>query len=180
MNDSLKQRSIGAIVLACIALIVWPVIFSDPGGPSLDRRSQIPATPDFKKYTVPEAVRPDNIEPVAVAKVEPEPIAAPEAAVSAKNDKKAVQEKPRQDERGLPESWVLQVASFTKAANAEELKLALQKKGYKAFSRPVVTKEGKATRVYIGPKLTKQAFTKDKRVIDKAFKVNSMVLRFEP
>ncbi len=175
MNDGFKQRLVGAIVLACIALIVWPVIFSDPGGPSLDRRSQIPATPTFDKYTVPEPVRPDNIEPVAVAKVQPEPDVLPEKSVITEQDNK-----PKQDKRGLPESWVLQVASFAKAANAKELKQALQKKGYKAFTRNITTKEGKSTRVYIGPKLTKGAFSKDKPLIDRTFKVNSIVLRFDP
>ena len=175
MNDSLKQRLVGAIVLSCIALILWPVIFSAPGGPSVDRRSQIPAVPEFNKYTVPEATRPANIEPVPAAKIAPATVAPAEPATAP-----AAADKPGQDPRGLPESWVLQVASFSKAANAKELTEALQKQGYKAFSREIVTTEGRATRVYIGPKFTKEAFRKDKPRIDKAFNVKSIIMPFEP
>ena len=55
----------------------------------------------------------------------------------------------------------------------------LQKQGHKAFARSIASKEGKSTRVYIGPRLTKSAFDKDKKTIDKEFLVKSMVLRFD-
>ncbi|MEE8057879.1 MAG: SPOR domain-containing protein [Pseudomonadales bacterium] len=189
MNDGFKQRLVGAIVLACLASILWPVIFSGPNSPALDRRSQILEMPVFKKYSVAEPVRPDNIERVVRPKVEELSAAlvtpAKRVSLSAVDNASRLADKsPRLDDRGLPESWILQVASFTKASNAEALKLALQKKGYKAFTRyiatDVVTKqgEGNVTRVYIGPKLSKGAFNKDKPLIDKAFLVNSVVVKF--
>lgn len=176
MNDGFKQRLVGALVLICIAVILWPIIFSDPNQEILGRSSQIPDMPVFEKYSVAKPQRPDNIEPVIIAPVEPEAV---KPASTADNRGAAPKpQQPGQDSRGLPKSWVLQVASFSQASNAEELKRALQKKGYKAFTRKVGTQQGSAIRVYIGPKLSKTAFNKSKPRIDKAFSVNSMVVRF--
>ncbi|ARN75925.1 SPOR domain-containing protein [Oceanicoccus sagamiensis] len=178
MNDGFKQRLVGAIVLLAIALILWPVIFTDPNAIVMDRTSQIPPTPAFEEYPVAKPVRPQNITPVV--KPKPEPVAAvtekPKPKEQAKPKAKA---KPKLAGTGLPESWVLQVASFTQPKKADELKQALQKQGYKAYSRSVSTKEGKSTRVYIGPRFSKDEFTKDKTRIDKAYQVKSMVVRFE-
>ncbi len=171
MNDGFKQRLVGALVLICIAVILWPIIFSDPNQEILGRSSQIPDMPVFEKYSVAKPQRPDNIEPVTIAPVEP-------ASTVDNRGQPPKPQKPAQDSRGLPKSWVLQVASFSQASNARELKLALQKKGYKAFTRKVNTQQGSAIRVYIGPKLSKTAFNKSKSSIDSAFSVNSMVVRF--
>lgn len=173
MNKGLKQRLVGAVVLASIALILWPLIFSDTDRPGLDRRSQIPAMPRFKKYTVAEPERSANVEPV-----QPRMAAEPSPSVTVARPPED-DSKPGLDQRGLPESWVLQVASFSKAANAEELKRALQKKGYKAYTRSITTAAGKATRVYVGPRLARKSLLKDKSAIDKMFKVNSIVVKFE-
>ncbi|MBL4826566.1 MAG: SPOR domain-containing protein [Spongiibacteraceae bacterium] len=186
MSDGFKQRLVGAIVLGSVVLILWPVVFSDATGPVVDRRSQIPTPPPFEKYTVPQPTRPANVEPIRedgvqneqewvnstpVVIEQPEPINKPKP-------KKQVNELPKLDKKGLPVSWVLQVASFSKQANAQDLKENLQKKGYKAYTRRIKTKSGESVRVYVGPKFTKAAFAKDKKVIDKAFKVKSLILRF--
>ncbi len=180
MNDGFKQRLVGAIVLLAIALILWPVLFSDPDGIVMDRTSQIPATPAFEEYSVAKPVRPQNLEPIR--KPSPEPVAAvepqpkPEVQV---NKEPETQSTPRLDKKGLPEAWVLQVASFSQPKKADDLKQALQKRGYKAFTRSISTKEGKSKRVYIGPRFKKDAFKEDKKTIDKAYNVQSMVVKFE-
>ena len=178
----LKQRLVGAIVLACIVLIMWPVIFTGPAGPALDRRSQIPEMPAFKKFENAKPIRSTHIEAVAdqpneqpvkseVASSKPMPVTPASS--------KPIPSGPHLDSQGLPVSWVLQVASFSKAANAEELKGQLQKQGYKAYTRKVSAKDGKAIRVFVGPKLTQAAFKPIKKAIDSRFKVSSMVIRFE-
>ena len=177
MNDGFKQRLVGAIVLGSLALILWPVVFTKTQGPAMDKRSQIPPPPSFEKYTIAEPVRPQNIDPVSVEPEPEPPVKENKQAVTAKSP--PITDKPQLDKKGLPESWVLQVASFSKSDNAEELKNALKKKGYRAFTERIKTANGESVRVYVGPKFTKAALTKDKKVIDKAFKVKSMVVRFK-
>ena len=194
MNDGFKQRLVGAIVLICGALILWPVLFSDTTAPVVDQHTQIPPMPEFKKYEVPEPSRPENVIPVADAPVEQEP-PVDQAPVSdrapaqqgraSSADKKAVKAPPKAsstpvlDKHGLPQGWSLQVASFSQAGNADELKAKLLKLGYKAYTRTVVTKGGDVVRVYVGPKLSKRAFERDRLAIDKKFGVKSIVVKFE-
>ncbi len=171
MNDGIKQRLVGAIVLISAAIIAWPLIFSNTNEPVMDRRSQIPPMPEFETFEVTEPVRPQNVDPVKERLVESSP-PTPPLPVESDN-------KPSLDESGLPNSWVLQVASFSKKENAGELVAALKEKGYRAFSKEVKTSTGSSLRVYIGPKLTRDAFAKDKQIIDNEFNVSSMVVKFE-
>ncbi len=91
----------------------------------------------------------------------------------------AVEQQPSLDERGLPRGWVLQVASFSREQNAQEVTVKLKEMGYKAYTRKVATDEGELVRVYIGPKLSADAFADDRPLIDKTFDVKSMVVKYE-
>jgi len=175
VNDSLKQRLLGAVVMSCIALILWPVIFSDVGSPVVDRRSQIPPIPGFEKYQVEQPVRPDNIEPAVLLVASNESVAE---VVSEPTETAAA--KPLLDKRGLPRSWVIQVASFAKKSNAKELMLALQQRGLKAYTRVQGTAKGNSTRVFVGPKLTRAALDKDRIMIDREYSLTSMIVPFNP
>lgn len=107
----------------------------------------------------------------------PAPAAAPRpAAVPATSTAAAPQPRLERDARGLPQAWAVQVASLSSQAAADKLKTDLAAKGHKAYTR----RAGKAVRVYVGPKLSREQAGADKRAIDTAFKVNSMVVRFTP
>jgi DedD protein len=181
MNDGFKQRLVGAIVLVSIVLILWPVIFSEGINPAVDRKSQIVSPPAFDKFTVsaPERSTPMPVKLKPTTEPVEEQISLKQQAVIKPNVKPAIKEQPKLDSQGLPEAWVLQVASFSQRKNADEVKEALIKMGYKAYTRTIKTPEGPSTRVYVGPRFTKSAFSKDKLAIDKAFSVKSILVRFE-
>jgi DedD protein len=172
MNDGFKQRLVGAVVLVSLGLILWPLIFSDAGGPAVDRRSQIPPRPDFEKFTVKEPVRPAGLKPVPTAQV------SSEYAITAKLLSK--EEGRKLDKQGLPISWTLQVGSFVQPKKANELKASLQKSGYKAYTHTYQSPEGQSTRVFIGPKFQRDTLLKIKTKVDKVHSVNSMVVRYVP
>lgn len=174
MNNRFMQRLVGAIVLVCLALILWPVVFSGPGNKALDKQSQIPPRPVFDEYTVPEPDRVVGVEPVATT-----PATIPAAVPKQPTVEPESFPEPGLDDRQLPIAWVLQVASFSQQSNAKELMQTLQKSGYKAFTRDVGSKEDRSTRVYIGPSLNKATLDRDRQDIDKAYKVSSMIVRFE-
>ncbi len=193
MNDGFKQRLVGALVLICLALILWPILFTDVHGPIVSRESQIPTVPSFEKYQIAEPVRSAAVPPVpeTTGQSWQEPSKITSTVEAAEKDSKAsspaqknakAASPPKQatlDKQGLPISWVLQVASFSNAENARELKRALQDKGYKAYTREVSASKAKATRVYVGPKINRDAILKDKQAIDKAFSLNTLIVRFE-
>ena len=175
MNPAVKQRLLGALVLICIGLIIWPLVFTHVPGPVVDERSIIPPVPAFDKYTVPAPRPPEGIEPVTTT---PEPIPVPTPVPDA--DSPSVRAPVQLTEQGLPQSWVLQVASFSDKDNAARLVRELQAEGYKAFTLTVPGDGGSNTRVMIGPKLNQQSLLAIKPAIDRQYQVDALLMRYVP
>ncbi len=168
MDDGLKQRLIGAIVLLALAVIVLPVVFDrDPIQP-VDQASQVPPKTEIITITISEpeapvavdlAPEPDEMyipDEIQVIELTPEPIALTEV--------------------GVPKSWVLQVSSFRDDERANTLRDKLLKSDYPAYTR----QSKGLTRVYLGPKLDKSSLIHIKGVIDSKYRVDSILLAFKP
>ena len=201
MNDGLRQRLVGAIVLVCGVLILWPVIFSDAIGPTVDTQTQIPPGPDYGTFEIadprpvadvtpaaePSPVRDDpppdvsRVDTASTDATPPTPIKAPAPAKAPVSNPKPIEEisTGAQTKEGLPVSWVLQIASFSQQANADAFKEKLQKKGYKAYTQRVKSNGVEATRVLVGPKISKEEITRQKAAIDKAFQVNALIVQYD-
>lgn len=176
MNDGLlRRRILGAFVLVCLSVILWPVIFSDVSGPFVDTRSQIPQSRTFSEYKVPEPTVPEAIAPVQPRNIteQKEIDEKPPTAVAAVP-------KPGLDTRGLPIAWVVQVGSFSDQKNARSLKTRLQQKGYKAYTETARTDKGQTIRVFVGPLVSKKQSLTEKIKIDQAFNLKSKVIRYVP
>ena len=65
LNDGVKQRIVGALVLAALAVIFLPTLFDREGARYIDVTSQIPPAPDIKPIAI--------AEPRPVADIEPAP-----------------------------------------------------------------------------------------------------------
>jgi DedD protein len=82
--------------------------------------------------------------------------------------------------QGLPDTWVIQVASLSAQAAANKLRDQLQADGHKAYVRAVPSANATIYRVFIGPKQDKSEALAIKSQLDKRLKVNSLVLPFKP
>lgn len=209
ISERFKQRLVGILVLSALAIVFIPVFFNfEPSAP-IDETSQIPPAPEIAPVTIaePEAPPVDYRVPdhesafrldsdvVAAEKAEqapspapvkPAPSKAPEAKPSAVTPanatpaKKAPEVAPTLAANGLPESWVIQVASFRDAAAATQMSSKLQQAGHKAFVRQGVSGGNAVHRVYVGPHVLRKSADDEKARIDAAHKVKSLVMRFEP
>ncbi len=171
MDDSLKQRLVGAVVLLALAVIFVPVLFDRERLEPIDSRTRIPPAPEIPPLDIPEPATPEWVEAV------PEP----EIAVVAEEDivVQSLAQAPaavQGDER----AWVLQVASFRSDQHAGALKSTLEGLGYPAYTRKVSYKNGDITRVFVGPKLNKTALREAKVTIDRDLKVESILMAFTP
>ena len=45
MNDILKQRLVGALILVALGVVFWPIIFVEPGDIARDEARRIPGRP---------------------------------------------------------------------------------------------------------------------------------------
>ena len=203
MRESVKHRLIGAAVLAAIAVLFLPSFFKDRQQYQVDTSSQIPGRPSITAVDFNEPVRPEGVEPapapetmfvpeesesVVAAQLPPAEPTVAAAIVSSSGQsisstaaviQTSVPEMPL-NAQGLPDTWVIQVASLSAQASANKLRDQLQADGHKAYVRSVATANATIYRVFIGPKQDKAQALAIKSQLDKQLKVNSLVLPFKP
>ncbi len=220
MNNVLKQRLVGALILVALGVVFWPIIFVEPGAPSGAGQVSIPPAPrvDNTPVAPPDQAGLRNAAPVdyedqivsgededtagdsnspapatgpqpqAASEQprqeapKPQPAAAkPAATVPAPGQTRAQPpETPALDQQGIPVAWVLQVASVSEAARADELRAKLVAQGHKAYVKKVVSGGKTLYRVRIGPKAEKARLEAIRGDIDAQFGVHSLVVRYYP
>ncbi len=172
MDDGLKQRLLGALVLLALAVIFIPVLFDRERMEPVNTTSQIPRTPILEIEEVPDPQQPEwsrPVEPPAQQFVPDETAVVSDAA-----------EPDTLDAHGQPQAWVLQIGSF----QTEQLAIAARDKltglGHTAYIRKVQVADETVHRVYVGPKMAKDALMTAKVAIDQALQVESLLLAFKP
>ncbi len=173
MDDGLKQRLVGAVVVCAVAVILLPGLFQRTERRVIDRTSMIPPRPAVEPVIPIEPVQPPAMRTVD----DPETVfvADPENDVSSGED-----EAPSLDQNGLAKAWILQIASFAEPERADELSDRLGKMGYKAYVAKASTAKGYRYRVNVGPQIDKNDAIKTKRAVDKALKVDALLLNYHP
>jgi DedD protein len=197
VNSVLKQRLVGALILIALGAIFWPMIFVNTGLAPIDQRSQIPPTISTRQVEIPipqPSARVTTAQsPSEAAEINPYLAVVTDTSTSSDTPpvkrelqpaetapKVAIADKPALDKNGIPIAWVLQVASFEKAETATKVRQELIAMGYKADSRTVSSAGKKLVRVTVGPKFDRQTLVKTKLILDKHYKVNSIIARYTP
>lgn len=196
MNDQLKQRLVGAIVLVALAVIILPEIFKGDGHQLAEKN--VPAEPDYRFPPPKEAPKAPPkataaIVPVGdssngkVAKEKTEQVkkeVSESSDTSDNNGKKSpvVTESPTKAEKesvvsksGQVNAFIVQVGSFSSEPNAIALRDKLRKLGFTSFVEAVKGKQGMIYRVRVGPELTRQLADELKEKVAKKAKLNGMV-----
>lgn len=208
MRESVKHRLIGAAVLTAVAVLFLPSFFKDRQQYQVNTDSQIPGPPSITAVGFNDPVQPEDVEPASApetmfvpsdsealetavppaenseTQTQSESLAGQVVAVSSLASSKAA--KPEEvpnlplNAQGLPDAWVIQVASLGSQEAAIKLRDQLQNEGHKAYIRSVSGSNGTIHRVFIGPKQDKAQVQAIKTQLDKRLKVNSLVLPFKP
>ena len=78
------------------------------------------------------------------------------------------------------EAWVIHLGSFRHEKNVNELLAKLKRNGYTAYTKPIKTKQGTLTKVFIGPELIKSSLEKKLSALKKLTNVQGKIARFYP
>jgi DedD protein len=204
VNDILKQRLVGALILVALGVVFWPIIFVEPGDRTAVENSRIPPAPDIDRSTI-EAPGPEGLraapewessevlaeeavdtgtevqteDPEAAFPVAEEPLAAPPVD-SNPHTRSEAPVAPTLDGQGVPVAWMLQVASVSSAAAADKLRDRLLAMQEKAYVKKLHVNGKELYRVYIGPKIERAELEKIKSTVDKGFGVHSIIVRYVP
>ncbi len=167
MDPVLKQRLVGATVLSALAVILVPMLF-DGSGNRLDAQDfEIPVVPPSIEQSQPETPeQPVNVESVL-------PRASPPAPAQNLSTEAT---KPHQESQKTLTAWVIQVGSFNKVGNADQLRDQLRKAGFPAYVEAGKKNGAPLFRVRVGPELDPQRARTQREKIARKFKLNAIVL----
>ncbi len=177
MNQLLKQRLVGAVVLVSLAVIFIPIILEGPEHEWSPRTQGMPEPPQITYHAEDDVELPLPVEapPEAAGPApggvtaEPQsrsPVDAGSATAiqpSSGNEPAAAAPAPApQPVRASPPpvpaasgDWVIQVGRFTQRLNAQGLRDRLKKAGYAAFLREDKSDSGQSWQVLVGPLKTR-------------------------
>lgn len=194
MEQQLKQRLVGAIVLVSLAVIFIPVILEGPDDELAPRFQDLPETPQIDynasvDLPLPEAGPVDesaDLQPVeqatgpVAATTAPAPVVtAPEPPPAAPVAQPATPEPPATAARTVrepPAGWYAQVGSFSQQDNARSLQDTLGKAGHRAHVQQVATVSGHSYRVLVGPSASREAATRELDKLATAMQIKGLVI----
>jgi DedD protein len=181
MNESMKQRLVGALVLLALATVVLPILFDFDGAYTVDTRSTIPAAPDIQSIEIEKAGPLKSATAVASHEEMFRFDKSREVVERSASDGGDLQDQPSGlNAEGIPRAWIVQVASFTDIEKAQILNQQLLDDGYKAYSRRVLIGGEANYRIYVGPKVAKQTMLEQQQAIERKYKLKTLLLVFEP
>ncbi len=177
MDQNLKHRLTGAIILVSVAVIFIPVILEGPDNEWAPLSHSIPEAPqmDFKAHLDVPAPIPAPVKPTAVQKpAEPEKTAVP--VPESKPDPEPEPAKQAQPATEGLSGWYVQVGSFSQELNASGLGKRLELPGYETRLQKTTTKTGYAWRVMVGPAKTRGAAEKLRDRLAKDHQLKGIVI----
>jgi len=205
VNDILKQRLVGALILLALGVVFWPIIFVEPEERYAQEENGIPPAPVIDstpieppsadglraspEWEVEDAGSDQAVDEVVTVILEESPVepalaeADPEPVRTAPDTHRTRTEPPEQpalDSKGLPVAWILQVASVSSASKADELRDGLLAMREKAYVKKVEKGQKDLFRVYIGPNVERAQLEGIQAGIDKRFGVKSIIVRYVP
>jgi DedD protein len=189
MEQQLKQRLVGAIVLVSLAVIFIPVILEGPRDewaprdhtipepPGLDYSAPdmlpIPAAEDTQYDTAPERPVKTPVADAPSAAPEHAAVPPPVAEVPPEPPKKTIQDK---QEQALKAGWYVQVGSFGQSDNAGRLRDRLAEAGIAAHLQTVGSGKRVAYRVLAGPSGSRASAEKLQASLAASHKLKGLVI----
>ena len=189
MKQGTKQRIVGTIVIASLALIFLPIIFDGQGSHQTQTASRIPEQPVVPILPEPQQSRPVIISDVdlVVTETKPEPERVTKTIEESASDLIEVsasesgftRDIPILNSAGLPNGWSIRLGSFSEASNATNLMQRLQTAGYKAYIRGIDSEQVELTGVFVGPWLERALVNDYIDQLRDEFQLEGLVVRYQ-
>ena len=205
MDNLVKQRLVGALILVALGVVFWPIIFVARDGDTRELRVAVPEAPPVDLSPLPA---PDSAAlrraPLAQAQAQargaeqgpapelfdgdpqvPEPLPALPARADAQPPASLEQARetlqaPAIDADGLPIAYALQVATIGQRERAETLRDELLKAGYKGYLQRLRRDDRTLYRVLVGPRYQRDDLAPVKEAVDRTWRVESLIIRYLP
>ncbi len=174
MSDRTRDRVMGGVFLAALAIIVLPMLFDGAGVES----PSPPTLPTPPADTAPvTAMDPANLANADALRkrIDSEGF---DHSTSTRVGDPVVAQPDRRLSPTLPPAWGVQLGSFTDRAKAVALRDQLRGDGYQSVLTDVKGLTGVSTRVAIGPMVDRDDATKLERELEKRYGMDVIVVVF--
>jgi DedD protein len=199
---------VGTIIVAAVAIIILPDILDGDKKTYQDNFETIPTAPEvdfpvankaFPKEKLAQLRQEKNSDETALDETssidsskllqekgvsvstlvkEPDFSTAKNKVAKEKSSPKEIKKLP--SKAVVKQAWAIQLGSFRHQNNVDDLVNKLTSNGYTAFTKPIKTKNGKLTKVFVGPELIKSSLEKKLSALKKLTNVQGKVARFTP
>lgn len=199
MSTPFQNRLVGTIIVAAVAIIFLPDLLDGEKKSYQEEFDKIPPAPnvaiDLNNVEFPE----EKIAVLKQDKIEDEKAIDDASHSNDDSDSSNQTTKVNTLEKSalivdenkieparIPEkiitknAWVIQLGSFRHKKNVDELVGKLKANGYSAFTKPIKTKNGTLTKVFVGPDLVKISLEKKIPALKKLTNVEGKIARFYP
>ncbi len=173
MDEKLKQRLTGAVILTSLAIILLPLLLDGTEEDRARIATDIPAPPkiDLEDITVQDVKR--KIEQMAKASEARLPIeVVDETDYEASPDHIL-------DKNQLPVNWSLRLGSFQIEENATRLRAQLRDQNYRSYILHSSTNDGEIYRVFVGPSSSKETLAEINQEIEGKLKLKGRIVRYK-
>ncbi|MDF1764312.1 MAG: SPOR domain-containing protein [Oleibacter sp.] len=183
MEQHLKKRIIGAIIIVLFIAIVMPIILDRARTHEL-LETRVPDMPQVTMWSTPEYDQTVREEVLALDNGEASnAIVLPATPVVEKDDPAPIKKQPATDAKESQsasssskeeaQAWTLQLGAFADRENAHRLRDNLRQQGYKTY----VLEMGDNTRVYVGPEQQREKAEKLRDQLSKKFELGEILIR---
>ncbi|QBJ63386.1 MULTISPECIES: SPOR domain-containing protein [unclassified Pseudoalteromonas] len=205
MNSGFINRLVGTSIVVIAAIVFIPNILDGEKVHYKEGFKAIPERSEFKTIDLQESIDQQvaNAEPLKedeIEDIQPDDAAFEQQNNSAETD---VSAQPAMVEAVIADTkqstvtagqddvtrntnenltsmaYVIQLGSFSHAANVKALQAKLKTQGFKSFTRPIKTPNGTLTKVFVGPSLSKQELQSQLPALKELTKLNGKVTQFE-
>ena len=201
MDNLVKQRLVGALILVALGVVFWPIIFVARDGDTRELRVAVPEAPpvDLSPLPTPDSAGLRRAPQAQAQGAEPGPapelfdsdphIPEPLPALPARADTqppvglepaRETLQAPAIDADGLPIAYALQVATIGQRERAETLRDELLKAGYKGYLQRLRRDDRTLYRVLVGPRYQRDDLAPVKEAVDRTWRVESLIIRYLP
>ena len=206
MSTPFQNRIVGTVIVAAAAIIFLPDLLDGKKKTYQEQFQQIPQPPKVEKVTTPKEFPEQKLNAIEKPAIADDIIAVDDESteqnkpktddanntliISALDkpkdiatDKVAIQNNSEKNTPIAPvtgEAWVIQLGSFSKKKNVDDLINTLTNAGYVVFTKPVKTKNRTLTKVFVGPDINKSKLEKQIPELAKITKVTGKIAKYTP
>jgi len=209
LSTPFQNRLVGTIIVSAAVIIFLPDILDGEKKSYQADFEAIPTAPDFVKKQTAKTFPQEKLTNLSKSKIVDEaaideaqsakinvgndnddikdavltkekPVENKTKVVNKPDSKTAKKEPSKTPEKAvLKRAWVIHLGSFRHKQNVKELLAKLKRNGYTAYTKPIKTKNGTLTKVFVGPELIKSSLDKKLPKLKKLTNVQGKVARYE-